>query len=78
MNADPECKARVLARLSMAHKRLFQQTMAEQALCAQLKDRADAPGFFQSVPKLEGKVHDVEGLKLIASHIFDNEPENLI
>ena len=78
MNADPECKVRVLARLSMAHKRLFQQTMAEQALCAQLKDRADAPGFFQSVPKLEGKVHDVEGLKLIASHIFDNEPENLI
>ena len=72
-------QVRVLARLSMAHKRLFHQTMAEQALCAQLKDRADAPkDSFNLYPNWKGKVHDVEGLKLIASHIFDNEPENVI
>lgn len=77
IQSDAESKARVLARLGMAHKRLYQRTTAETALCSQLKERALSPGFFQSVPKLEGKVHDVDGLKLIAAHIFENEPENI-
>ena len=77
LSGELATKSRVLARLGMAHKRLYQLSHFERALCDQVKKNAQPQGFFQSVPKLEGQVHDLDALKQVAKHLFEIKAESL-
>jgi len=74
---DEKINARVLARLGMAHRRLHQLWLAEQAQCTILRKHVNPRGFFQSVPKFEAQVHDLSALEQVAETIFGEHAENL-
>ena len=66
----PEIVPSVLARLSMAHRRLRELTIAEQEKIAVVRDAARGGGFFQTVPRLDGEVHDIRALREVGGHLF--------
>jgi len=60
----------VLARLGMAHKRLHELVLAEQALEEKVRRAAEGAGFYQEVPRLDGEVHDVTALQRVGTALF--------
>ncbi len=61
----------VLARLGMAHKRLHELVLAEQALEEKVRRAAEGAGFYQEVPRFDGEVHDVTALRGVGRALFE-------
>lgn len=60
----------VLARLSMAHKRLSDLSRAEASVIEPLRRASVGGAFYQEVPRLDTEVNDLESLRRIGHHIF--------
>jgi len=60
----------VLARLGMAHRRLYALTQAEASLTAAVRRAGRDGGFYQEVPRLEGNVHDLDALATVSRALF--------
>lgn len=63
--------AGVLARLSMAHKRLRALSAAEQLMTARVRQASRGAGFYQEVARLEGQVHDLPSLHQVGELLFE-------
>lgn len=60
----------VLARLGMAHRRLHDLTVAERAIEERLRIAGQGGGFLAHVPRLDGQVHDLDGLRRVGEALF--------
>ena len=60
----------ILARLSMAHKRLTDLSTAEASVISPLRKASMGGDFYQEVPRLDTEVNDLESLRRIGHHIF--------
>ncbi len=60
----------LLARLSMAHKRLTDLSAAEASVISPLRKASMGGDFYQEVPRLDTEVNDLESLRRIGHHIF--------
>ncbi|MFT6233268.1 MAG: anion-transporting ArsA/GET3 family ATPase [Myxococcota bacterium] len=60
----------ILARLSMAHKRLTDLSTAEASVISPLREASMGGDFYQEVPRLDTEVNDLESLRRIGHHIF--------
>lgn len=60
----------VLARLGMAHRRLHALVEVEDAMIDRLRNEAEGGGFFQTVPRLQGQVHDLDALHTVGEAVF--------
>ena len=61
--------ASLVARLGAAHRRLRALAAGERALIE--KVQVFSSGFLLEIPRLEGEVHDLQGLARIASFLFE-------
>ncbi len=61
----------VMARLGMAHKRLFELASAERALIERVLIAAKGGAFYQEIPRLDDDVNDLPGLREVGTHIFE-------
>jgi anion-transporting ArsA/GET3 family ATPase len=64
----PRTAASLIARLGAAHGRLRQLTRTERTLIHRV--RGFNNGFLIEIPRLEREVHDVNGLLMVATHLF--------
>ena len=78
LNTDLSDKtaATLLARLSMAHKRLSDLSQAEEGVIQPVKKAAFGAGFYQEVPRLDTEVNDLASLRRIGHHLF-SEPAQI-
>jgi anion-transporting ArsA/GET3 family ATPase len=68
--ADPVINS-VLARLGMAHRRLHELAVAEQALEERVRRAGEGGGFYQEIPRLDGEVHDLLALREVGKKLFE-------
>jgi anion-transporting ArsA/GET3 family ATPase len=68
--------ASVLARLSMAHKRLAALAESEKGLIARVRAPARGADFFQEVPRLDTEVNDLPSLYEVGRRLF-GEPASI-
>ncbi len=64
----PRTAASLIARLGAAHGRLRQLAATERKLIDKVNKTSE--GFLVEVPRLEREVHDVNGLLMVATHVF--------
>lgn len=62
--------ASLLARLTMAHKRLADLSAAEAGVIAPVVAASHGAGFYQEVPRLDTEVNDLASLRRIGQHLF--------
>jgi anion-transporting ArsA/GET3 family ATPase len=73
----PQVAQRVLARLGMAHRRLYQLSQAEAAMVEQVRVTAKGGGFYVQIPRLEGQVHTLDALHQVGHHLFQTSSDRL-
>ena len=68
----PAVPAAVVARLGMAHRRLYDLTVAERVLTTSLREqyKGDGSCFYQEVPRLDEEVNDLQSLQEVGSNLF--------
>jgi anion-transporting ArsA/GET3 family ATPase len=71
----PRTVASVLARLSMAHRRLADLAQTEAGIVAAVRAAAAGADFFQEVPRLDTEVNDLESLYELGSRLFTEPAE---
>ncbi len=67
---SPRTVASVMARLGMAHKRLYELAEAEKVLMQKVKLSGQGADFYQESPRLEDDVCDLEGLFEVGGNVF--------
>ncbi len=68
---DPHVGAQLLARLSVAHRRLMGLAKAEGLLIDSIKSRMPARSILWRVPRFEGEVHDLCALDRVGESLQD-------
>lgn len=66
--------ASLVARLGAAHRRLRALSDGERVLIDTVQTFSS--GFLIEIPRLEGEVHDLQGLARIASHLFQGDTQS--
>lgn len=61
----------LLSRLTAAHGRLRHLVETEHMLEGRVREAMDGEGWFRTVPRFEGEVHDLEALKKVGDCLID-------
>ena len=68
-------RASVLARLTMAHRRLSELARAEATVIQPVRKASFGGHFYQEVPRLDTEVNDLASLRRIGHHLFAEPAE---
>ena len=67
---SPHTASALLARLSVAHKRLYRLSLEEDALVLELSKLLGRQQMLWSIPRMHGEVHDLHGLAQVGDHLL--------